>query len=195
MSLGAQVLRGANEPANGWRVHRSLSQHAATRSMCMGNCPPYMAWRNCRNMVKSERCFSLQCQETHSSTRRKFARCAQCNRVPYCSRACQQAVWDDPVAPHKQICHALNTFSAIVQIPKHAGKDYTPNTDLFQNIPVDVINEIVHNTERLFEQKLLAMASFPQYGERLNQWVSRHQHLLFSGSRTDLLVTKRPGDD
>jgi hypothetical protein len=62
-------------------------------------------------------CGAPDCSNTYADVR-PFKRCGRCQRLVYCSRACQKAAWTHPATPHRSICNLLTRICSAHDIPR-----------------------------------------------------------------------------
>lgn len=61
-----------------------------------------------------QRCWAPGCLQTYAGTCRKFAVCAACLHVPYCSQKCQRGAWRHTKLPHRDVCAQMRKMVAII---------------------------------------------------------------------------------
>jgi hypothetical protein len=127
-SLGSQLYddcpsaRNANIPE--W-IRRSFLATAICNSRDVPS--SIQVWQRVvlamHNLEVRQRCTAPECIKTRADGRLRV--CAQCQRVPYCSRACQKAAWAHAIA-HRDVCKSIAVLCDAYAIPKLEVYHYRP---------------------------------------------------------------------
>jgi hypothetical protein len=102
------------------------------------------------NLESRQRCTAPGCIKTRANGR--LRQCAQCKRVPYCSRACQKAAWAHAIA-HRDVCKSIAVLCDVYQIPERGVYEFRaqPNgpgdTASYEEIGIRVLNHFTQLTE------------------------------------------------
>jgi hypothetical protein len=95
-------LRGTHAPAHIW--DKIIGKTAALRQIP----PSHVVWQRFQlamhHLEVRQRCTAPGCTRTRADGR--LHRCAQCKRVPYCSRGCQKIAWTHKIA-HRDVCKSI----------------------------------------------------------------------------------------
>jgi hypothetical protein len=112
-------LRGTHAPADIWDriIHESASIRQVPSS--------HQVWDRIALVMHQlelrQRCTASGCTRTRADGR--LHRCAQCKRVPYCSRRCQKAAWAQAIA-HRDVCKSIGVLCEAYQIPERDVYNY-----------------------------------------------------------------------
>lgn len=94
--------------------------------------PVFRAFFAFMDLYNSKRCAAPECNATYSSAERKFKHCAGCDRMAYCSVACQHLAWRHPSLPHHSICRTLRVLADAGQLPREVEmKDLRTFLDVY----------------------------------------------------------------
>jgi hypothetical protein len=114
----------------------------------------FLVWKRIKGVMHNleirQRCTAPGCIKTRADGR--LRQCAQCKRVPYCSRACQKAAWAHAIA-HRDVCKSIAVLCDVYQIPERGVYEFRaqPNgpgdTASYEEIGIRVLNHFTQLTE------------------------------------------------
>jgi hypothetical protein len=113
----------------------------------------FIVWKRIKlvmhNLEIRQRCTAPGCIRTRADGR--LRQCAQCKRVPYCSRVCQKAAWAHAIA-HRDVCQIIAVLCDVYQIPERGVYEFTqPNgpgdTAPYEDIGIQVLYHFTQLTE------------------------------------------------
>jgi hypothetical protein len=149
-SLGSQLyddcpsVRNANIPE--WIRRRFLATAICNRRDVPSS---IHVWQRVvlamHNLEVRQRCTAPGCIKTRADGRLRV--CAQCQRVPYCSRACQKAAWGHAIA-HRDVCKSIAVLCNVYAIPKLDVYNYRPpngagDTARYESIGLQMLDHFV----------------------------------------------------
>ncbi|EMD32473.1 hypothetical protein CERSUDRAFT_77476 [Gelatoporia subvermispora B] len=111
--IGGRILGLLELPPD--ELHRYSPDIAAVsmHQTLFSGTPPSIVYSCLTILSRNGFCGARGCTTAMPSTGRKFALCAGCGIVPYCSKECQRSGWKDIVSPHKSMCRKLRSFSEV----------------------------------------------------------------------------------
>jgi hypothetical protein len=129
-----------------------LGDHYRRAGFLTGTDPIHMLYRYQFSQVVSIQELNQQCSAPGCFVNvwtGSLRRCAGCERVVYCSRACQKAAWRGRI-PHRTVCKTIAALSQKLSIPKrgiHEIRDLTISSSEWPSIEANVHAIINHFDE------------------------------------------------
>jgi hypothetical protein len=106
--------------------------------------PYYQVWdrflRVMNYLEMCQRCATPGCQRTLADAQLKC--CMGCQRVLYCSKACQKKAWSHQF-PHRDVCAIMARLCATLELPKHEILDRrqaAPNDTAYEPAVLQIVN-------------------------------------------------------
>jgi hypothetical protein len=114
-------LRGTHVPAHIW--DRILHETASLRQAPASHMVEKRFQLAMHHLEVRQRCTAPGCTRTRADGR--LRRCAQCKRVPYCSRGCQKVAWTHNIA-HRDVCKSIASLCDTYGTPERDVYNYRP---------------------------------------------------------------------
>jgi hypothetical protein len=115
-------------------------------------------WERTLSLAKylssTNRCSAPDCMHSRSDAG-PFKRCGGCQRVIYCSEACQIDAWDHPDVPHKSICKTLRRACPLEMLPnKYSDLRSLSNNNPPDNLDAELVQEVLDHFKEVAEYQM-----------------------------------------
>jgi hypothetical protein len=140
-------LHGTHAPAHIWDT--IIREKASLRQAPPSHMVDMRFKLAMHHLEVRQRCTAPGCTRTRADGR--LHRCAQCKRVPYCSRRCQKAAWAQAIA-HRDICKSIGVLCDAYKIPERDVYNYNPPDGLgyaagYEEISLQVLDHFARLTK------------------------------------------------